>query len=284
MTTQEKIKIVLNLIDSMQFSEEEKIPLLKSLMAKWETPILDWLEENKQKISEIIVKAINETFSAETELALKKNPKKNKANSESKEKPVTLTKSGKPRKPYTRRTKENVSEMPTVAVSETKTEEPIVKETEEVPQTEQDSSENMENTEIEALKEKILYQNPNNPKALIVSDKILPEGKVLGIVVKYPNKKSVFGVSLYEEKQLMTEKTALAKARTFPKFFGNSWEILTEKHQAALLASQSKINKLLKKLHGDPVHGRYLTAPFAGKHSLTAVRFAIELPDVSLDE
>ena len=312
MTTQEKIKIALDMIHSLQFKENEKRSLIQSIMTELDVPLLDFMPDYNRQIAEVLRNSIQPVFDLlsfsnnilveekQTNLS-EKESKKSKA--KPKEKSVKLNKDGTPRKPYTRRSKAKEDRIPLPEPEQIQASEepqPSLEEqnstSEENATTEQNVSESLtqppsiaEKTEEDVQKNKridgkILYQNPNNPKSLMISNEIIPDLRVWGIVVPYQNKKGVFGVSVFEEKKVMIVKKAMAKAKSFPKFFGNEWEVMNDRHKKSLIAAQSKINKILEQLHGDPVHGNYLTYPFSGKENTTIIRYAIELPDVRLDD
>ena len=310
MTTQEKTKIALDMIHSLQFKENEKKSLIQAIMTELGVPLLDLMPEYNRQIAEVLRDSMQPVFDLlsvsqntfdEEKQCDGKERKVKKTKSEHKEKPVKLKKDGTPRKPYTRRQKAKEDELPLPA-SEIKASgepQPLSDEqdptSEENTTTEQNVSENLnlppsisENTEKDApankkIDGKILYQNPNNPKSLMVSNEIIPDLRIWGVVVPYQNKKGVFGVSFFEEKKVMILKKAVAKAKSFPKFFGNEWEVLNERHKKSLIAAQAKINKILEQLHGDLVLGNYLTYPYERNTSATIIRYAVELPDVSLD-
>ena len=323
MTTQEKTKIALDMIRSLQFKENEKKSLIQAIMTELDVPLLDFMPEYNRQIVEVLrdsmqpvfdlLSVSQNTFVGEKQVdAAEKKVKKTKP--EHKEKPVKLNKDGTPRKPYTRRQKAKEDSpslpepeqiktceepQPSSEEQNSPSEEKATSEEnvtlEENATTEQNVSENLnpppsiaEKTEEDVQKNKridgkILYQSPNNPKSLMVSNEIIPNLRIWGVVVPYQNKKGVFGVSFFEEKKVMIVKKAVAKAKSFPKFFGNEWEVMNERHKKSLIAAQTKINKILEQLHGDPVHGNYLTYPFSGKENATIIRYAIELPDVNLD-
>lgn len=317
MTTQEKTKIALDMIRSLQFKENEKKSLIQAIMTELDVPLLDLMPEYNRQIVEVLrdsmqpvfdlLSVSQNTFVEEKQVDVAEKEVK-KTKSEHKEKPVKLNKDGTPRKPYTRRSKAKEDLLPLPEPEQIKTsEEPQPSSEgqdspseenvtlEENATTEQNVSENLnqspsiaEKTEEEEPKNqridgKILYQNPNNSKSLMVSNEIIPNLRVWGVVVPYQNKKGVFGISFFEEKKVMIVKKAVAKAKSFPKFFGNEWEVMNERHKTSLLAAQTKINKILEKLHGDLVQGNYLTYPFSGKENATVIRYAIELPDVNLE-
>lgn len=311
MTTQEKTKIALDMIRSLQFKENEKKSLLQAIMTELGVPLLDLMPEYNRQIVEVLrdsmqpvfdlLSVSQNTFVEEKQVDVaEKKVKKTKP--EHKEKPVKLNKDGTPRKPYTRRQKAKEDLLPLPEPEQIKTSEesqPLSEEQNATSQknvtTEQNVSENLnpppsiaEKTEGAEPKNKridgkILYQNPNNPKSLMVSNEIIPDLRIWGVVVPYQDKKGVFGISFFEEKKVMIVKKAVAKAKSFPKFFGNEWEVMNERHKTSLLAVQTKLNKILAQLHGDLVQGNYLTYPFLGKGNATIIRYAIELPDVSLD-
>lgn len=299
MTTQEKIDIALSMIASMQFQEDEKRIFIKHLLEELNIPLFDFFPEYSKQVQELLSEAIQKATeflsvsqSQEKDLSIEIKRKtrrvRKKTSLAKEEKPVKLNKDGRPRKPYTRRKKEEPTEtVLTEAQKELSKEETSVS-TDNLQTTEEKEEQNTQEVQSQDLGEKIdgkiLYQNPNNAKALIVSDRILPNHTLWGIVVPYFNKKGVFGISFYEEKKIITIKQAMSKAHAFPKFFGNKWEILNEKHKKSLIAAETKINKIIKKLHGDLVHGNYLTYPYDCKNKATIIRYAIELPGVTLEE
>ena len=317
MTTQEKLQVALSLIRSLQFQQDEKMSLVQSIVEELGLSASDLLRQYDTQIKEIVhnsVRSVLEAFSKFEPQTLearndfqKEIGRKTQNETNSKEKPIKLNKNGLPRKPYTRR---NLSS----SVSKPKSEENLGKkdrqETKEKVNESSTQSEISEQKADEANKSPdtcaepvcsaqpaskemnvslgkllLLYQNPNNNRALIISEKILPESRIMGVVVPYLNSKETFGVSLFEEKSIMILKKAQAKAKSFPKFFGNEWEILNERQKKSLIAIKTQLNKVLQMLHGDPIHEHYLMNSYMGKNTTnTRIRYTIALPDVTLEK
>lgn len=125
----------------------------------------------------------------------------------------------------------------------------------------------------------LLYEKKTNPKAMIRSKELIPNEKILGVVIPYKNKKTCFGVSFYEEKKKLLFGEAVRKAKTMPKYHGYHWQVMDEKHRESILVVLENLNNLLDVQHGDHFWGSYLLSPPRSGQSYSKVRYTVELDD-----
>lgn len=285
MNTQEKLAVIGAVIDAVALEQNEKVEFLQSVVQKFEVPLWDVYPAYKQQVNKFFQETDGLSDIAEsaaqpqiTDVPVPISEDVPRSRSVKTGKPVKLNKNGQPRKPYTRRKKDEntaaAASKEDVAAAE-KTVAPLVENSLSAERDYRVLTSNQDD-----LGWKVLYQNPNNAKGLFISTKVCPNCKAVGVAVPYPNGSSCFAVALFAETKLLSSKEAAALAKKLPKFHGMNWEVMTGKHQAALDAVRTSLNRILDRFHGTPVGEKYLTLPYDAAQSSRKARFVIELPGI----
>lgn len=155
----------------------------------------------------------------------------------------------------------------------------------ENPAVDEDGFTAAEREEIEKLKMgkeysmDILYRWRDR---MVVSDRVLQEGTPLGVFVPY-NRKALeyekFVLYFCDEISGLPLNKAEAYARSkLPAYKGEKWKVLDSWQIEAAGQAQPELNRILKKIGGDPFVGSYLTPKTVHYHKMPdKIRYAVNV-------
>ena len=155
----------------------------------------------------------------------------------------------------------------------------------ENPAVDEDGFTAAEREEIEKLKMgkeysmDILYRWRDR---MVVSDRVLQEGTPLGVFVPY-NRKALeyekFVLYFCDEISGLPLNKAEAYARSkLPAYKGEKWKVLDSWQIEAAGQAQPELNRILKKIGGDPFVGSYLTPKMVHYHKMPdKIRYAVNV-------
>lgn len=117
---------------------------------------------------------------------------------------------------------------------------------------------------------------------MVVSDRVLQEGTPLGVFVPY-NRKALeyekFVLYFCDEISGLPLNKAEAYARSkLPAYKGEKWKVLDNWQIEAAGQAQPELNRILKKIGGDPFVGSYLTPKTVHYHKMPdKIRYAVNV-------
>ena len=117
---------------------------------------------------------------------------------------------------------------------------------------------------------------------MVVSDRVLQEGTPLGVFVPY-NRKALeyekFVLYFCDEISGLPLNKAEAYARSkLPAYKGEKWKVLDSWQIEAAGQAQPELNRILKKIGGDPFAGSYLTPKTVHYHKMPdKIRYAVNV-------
>lgn len=117
---------------------------------------------------------------------------------------------------------------------------------------------------------------------MVVSDRVLQEGTPLGVFVPY-NRKALeyekFVLYFCDEISGLPLNKAEAYARSkLPAYKGEKWKVLDSWQIEAAGQAQPELNRILKKIGGDPFVGSYLTPKTVHYHKMPdKIRYAVNV-------
>ena len=117
---------------------------------------------------------------------------------------------------------------------------------------------------------------------MVVSDRVLQEGTPLGVFVPY-NRKALeyekFVLYFCDEISGLPLNKAEAYARSkLPAYKGEKWKVLDSWQIEAAGQAQPELNRILKKIGGDPFVGSYLTPKMVHYHKMPdKIRYAVNV-------
>ena len=117
---------------------------------------------------------------------------------------------------------------------------------------------------------------------IVVSDRVLQEGTPLGVFVPY-NRKALeyekFVLYFCDEISGLPLNKAEAYARSkLPAYKGEKWKVLDSWQIEAAGQAQPELNRILKKIGGDPFVGSYLTPKTVHYHKMPdKIRYAVNV-------